>query len=32
VNKKLMIWFVGGWLLAIVLPPQRVVAMFKKSA
>ena len=31
-NKKVMIWFVGGWLLAILLPPQRVVSMFKKSA
>lgn len=31
-NKRLMLWFVGGWLLAIMLPPQRVLAMFKKSS
>lgn len=32
-NKKLIMWFLAGWLLALLLPPTRVTAMFKgKSA
>lgn len=30
-NKKLVLVFLAGWALAIVLPPSRVAAMFKKS-
>lgn len=30
-NKKLIFCFLAGWALAIVLPPQRVFTMFKKS-
>jgi len=29
VNKKLMMWFAAGWLLAILLPPQQVLALFR---
>lgn len=28
-NKKLILVFLAGWALAIVLPPQRVVSMFR---
>lgn len=28
-NKKLVLVFLAGWALAIVLPPQRLLAMFK---
>lgn len=27
-NKKLILWFVAGWLLAVVFPPSRVLGMF----
>lgn len=30
-NKKLIMWFLAGWLLALFLPPTRVTAMFKKK-
>jgi len=30
VNKKIVLVFLAGWALAIVLPPQRVIGMFKK--
>ena len=29
-NKKIVLVFLAGWALAIVLPPQRVIGMFKK--
>lgn len=29
-NKKLVFVFLAGWALAIVLPPARVVGMFKR--
>jgi hypothetical protein len=29
VNKKLILVFLAGWALAVVLPPQRVLGMFK---
>jgi len=28
-NKKVILWFLAGWALAILLPPQRVLGMFK---
>jgi len=28
-NKKLIMWFLAGWLLAIVIPPQRLISMVK---
>ena len=28
-NKKLIMWFVAGWLLALFFPPSRVMAMLK---
>jgi hypothetical protein len=28
-NKKVILVFLAGWALAIVLPPQRVLGMFK---
>jgi hypothetical protein len=28
-NKKLVLWFLAGWLLALVIPPTRVTGMFK---
>lgn len=28
-NKKLIIWFVAGWLLALIIPPTRVTGMLK---
>ena len=28
VNKRLALWFLAGWLLAILLPPSRVIGMF----
>ena len=28
-NKKVLIWFLAGWALAAVLPPTRVMGMFK---
>lgn len=28
-NKKLIIWFVAGWLLALIIPPTRVTGMIK---
>jgi len=32
-NKKLIMWFVAGWLLALFFPPSRVMGMIKgKSA
>ena len=32
-NKKIILVFLAGWALAVVLPPQRVLAMFRgKSA
>jgi hypothetical protein len=31
-NKKLILIFLAGYLLSIVLPPQRVLGVFKKSA
>jgi hypothetical protein len=30
-NKKLVLIFLAGWALAAVLPPQRVLGMFKRS-
>lgn len=30
-NKKIILWFLAGWLLALVIPPTRVTAMFKGS-
>lgn len=29
-NKKLILIFLAGWALSIVLPPQRVLGMFKR--
>lgn len=31
-NKKLVLVFLAGWALAIVLPPQRVVGMFRSKS
>lgn len=31
-NKRLILVFLAGWALAMVLPPQRVVGMFRKSS
>lgn len=31
-NKKLVLVFLAGWALAIILPPQRVIGMFKSKA
>lgn len=28
-NKKIIMVFLAGWLLAIVLPPSRIIGMFK---
>ena len=28
-NKKVLLWFLAGWALALVLPPTRVTGMFK---
>jgi hypothetical protein len=30
-NKKIILWFLAGWLLALVIPPTRITAMFKGS-
>lgn len=30
-KKKMIIWFVAGWLLAIFLPPNRVMGWLKGS-
>lgn len=30
-NKKLIFVFAAGWLLAVVLPPQRIFTMFSKK-
>lgn len=29
-NKKIVLWFLAGWLLALLVPPTRVTAMFKR--
>jgi hypothetical protein len=29
VNKKLIMWFLAGWLLALILPPTRITGMLK---
>ena len=32
-NKKIVIWFIAGWLLALFFPPTRLTGMLKgKSA
>lgn len=31
-NKKLVIVFLAGWVLAFVLPPSKVVGMFRGSS
>ena len=31
-NKKLVLIFLAGWALAIVLPPQRVISMFRSKS
>lgn len=28
-NKKILLWFLAGWLLALILPPTRVTGMLK---
>ena len=28
-NKKMLMWLLIGWVIAIVLPPQQVVAIFR---
>lgn len=28
-NKKMLMWLLVGWLVAVVLPPQRVMGYFK---
>lgn len=28
-NKKLIMWFLAGWLLALILPPTRITGMLK---
>lgn len=30
-NKKVLIWFVAGWLLSLVFSPQHLTGMFKKA-
>lgn len=30
-NKKLVLVFLAGWALSMVLPPQRLLGMFKSS-
>jgi hypothetical protein len=31
-NKRLIIAFLAGWLLALVLPPSRLLGMFRPSS
>ena len=31
-NKKLIMVFLAGWALAFVLPPQRVIGMFRSKS
>lgn len=28
-NKKILLWFLAGWLLALIVPPTRVTGMLK---
>jgi hypothetical protein len=28
-NKKIILWFLAGWLLALIVPPTRVTGMLK---
>lgn len=30
-SKKVVLVFLAGWALALILPPQRLLAMFKRS-
>lgn len=32
INKKVALFFLAGWALAIVVPPQRVLGYFKGAA
>jgi hypothetical protein len=31
-NKKIMLWFLAGWLLSIVFSPNHVLGMFGKKS